>query len=45
MGENASAVCLTENCRWDASGPNSANAAIAHDIEFGDHEISLTVLG
>jgi hypothetical protein len=45
MSENASAVCLTANCWWSASGPNSANAAIAHDVEFGDHEISLTVLG
>jgi hypothetical protein len=42
MAETASAVCLTEKCFWSASGPNSANAAIGHDVEFGDHNIWLT---
>jgi hypothetical protein len=39
MTETANAVCLTEGCWWTASGPNSVNAAVAHDVEFGDHDI------
>ena len=43
MPETGYAVCNgvpgQVACFWSASGPNSVQAALAHDIEFGDHQL------